>query len=272
MAGWAKRGFDAADKEGKRQDEAKKRGGIYELFMKDGESHVGRFLNTEPLLYNIHRVKRMKNIGGSRREMTEKVTCSGKGCQYCKDGDRAQYVGAWLFLDYESAVWDKEKKREKKDKNGETMVETKLRLWVRGIKCIRQIKKKASRCDGDLSQYTVEIERTGADTDTTYGYEVLDKEKLTKEDKKYLDEKQIPYTDEDALLDFLEQMVQPRDEDEDEEEEAEKKPKKKSTYRSGEDDDDPETDDDDLPTPKKKVAAKAKPVAKKAPRYEDEDD
>lgn len=265
MSTWAKRGFKAAEAEAKRQAARKSIEGIYELWMRDGDEVIVRFLHTEPLTFNVHRiVARRKG-----KEFLDRITCPGKGCRYCKDGDRPQYVGAWLVLNYTHPAWDKEKKKVKKV-NGEIVYETRVQLWIRGITDINLIKKRVDRCDGEFPMYTVAISRVGSAKATTYDYEVQSKEKLSKDDKKLLEEKGVPFGDDDAVLDFLEKLVAPEDVEDDEDYEDSNK---KSFYRPEDDDEDDDEDDEAEKPLKKSTKKQKKPPAKKAvPRYDDEDD
>ena len=102
---WAKRGFSAAKEEAKRIDERKSKGGIYDLYIPDGEVRTIRFLHTEPLTFRCHRVEKKITRRGKKKAIWARSVCPGKkNCDLCQEGQNSQFVGAWLVVDFTSSV------------------------------------------------------------------------------------------------------------------------------------------------------------------------
>lgn len=156
-----KRGYEAARDEKKRQDEIRESMGkrLFNFFLteEDDEADI-RFLTSEPITFNEHTIKRKKN----GKEFYDTVLCTDKKCEYCEEGDRPSFKGAFLVWDYRSF--------ETKDSNGKTRkVSGSLKLYKAGTRIISQLDRLSSRYGLTDKKFTVS--RTGSGTSTQYMFE-----------------------------------------------------------------------------------------------------
>lgn len=169
MAIFAKRGFNAVDKEIERQEQAKKESSnkIFRFFLLDNKDSAEiSFLTEEPINYYEHSVKGYKN----GKETYDNVPCIGADCPHCANGLRASFKSAWLIVDHRERTYtDKEGKQQ--------TVKDSVRLYVVGTKTAGMIQRKAQRYG--LTNWRYLIERVGSGTSTTYIIENEDKVTLT---------------------------------------------------------------------------------------------
>lgn len=171
------RGYDASRAEKERQDKARENMGkrLWRFFLKDDNEEASvHFLTEEPVNFYEHNIK----VGDNK---FEQYTCTGEGCPYCSDGDRATYKGAYIIVDH--------REYEYKDKDGKKQTGCdQVRLFVQGMKVVSQLDRISTRYG--LSNRDVNIVRLGKGTQTTYTIEYGDKCSYTeKEIRNLLPEK-----------------------------------------------------------------------------------
>lgn len=251
--GLFKRGYKASREEKQKQDRAREEATkkLWRFFLKDdGDEADLHFLTEEPVNFYEHSVKR-----GDRYDS---VTCSGKNCPFCADGNKPTYKGAYLVIDRRDFEYT--------DKNGKKQTgRNQLRLFVFGMKVISQLDRISERYG--LSNREVTIIRLGKGTQTNYTIERGDECKLTKKEiEQVLPEKLRESYDGtvDSLYDILEEQLTMNtpdyDEDEDEDDEEESEGRNRLVNL---DEDDESEEDDDLPFDDPKPAKKRKSMFKK---------
>lgn len=196
-----KRGYEAARDEKKRQDEIRESMGkrLFNFFLTEDDDEADiRFLTSEPVNFNEHTIKRKRN----GREFYDTVLCTDSKCEYCEDGDRPSFKGAFLVWDYRTF--------EAKDSNGKTKkVKGSLKLYKAGTRIISQLDRLSSRYGLTDRVYTVS--RTGSGTSTQYMFERGDElDELTEDEiTAMLPEKLQELYDgtEQSLYDIIEEQL-----------------------------------------------------------------
>lgn len=168
--GMFKRGYEAARDEVKRQEENREKMGkrLWRFFLsKDNDEAAVRFLTEEPINFNEHTIKVVRN----GKESYDNHVCIGDDCPYCADGDRPSFKGAFLIYD--------RRPYEYTDKNGKKQrSEGQLRLYVAGTRVLSQLDRLSSRYGLTTRDYF--ITRSGSGTSTTYMFDRCDESgKLT---------------------------------------------------------------------------------------------
>lgn len=235
------RGYEASRAEKERQDKARENAGkqLWRFFLKeDGDEADLRFLTEEPVNFYEHNLKK-----GDRYEQ---YCCTGDGCQFCEDGDRPTYKGAYLVVDRREYEYTDNNGKKQKGKN-------QIRLFVQGMKVISQLDRISEKYG--LSNRDVTIIRLGKGTQTTYTVERGDEEKLTKKEiEQLLPEKLREMYDGtmDSLMNIVEEQLlmltkdyTPEDDDDDVEE----------TTNRGRLINVDEDDDDEEEAPKRKLSS-----------------
>lgn len=162
------RGYEASRAEKERQDKARENAGkqLWRFFLRDdGDEADLRFLTEEPVNFYEHNLKK-----GDRYEQ---YCCTGDDCQFCEDGDRPTYKGAYLVVDRREYEYTDSNGKKQKGKD-------QVRLFVQGMKVISQLDRVSDKYG--LSNRDVTIIRLGKGTQTTYTIERGDEEKLTKKE------------------------------------------------------------------------------------------
>ena len=254
------RGCEASREEKARQDKARENAGkkLWRFFLSDdGDEADLRFLTEEPVNFYEHNIKRGEN-------KYDQYCCTGDDCQFCEDGDRPTYKGAYLVVDRREYEYTDQNGKKQKGKN-------QVRLFVQGMKVISQLDRISEKYG--LSNRDVCIVRLGKGTQTTYTVERGEEEKLTKKEiEQLLPEKLREMYDGtvDSLMAIVEEQLlmctkdyTPEDEDEDEDDEDDTMRGRLITDEDEEDEDDGEEDE----APKRKLSAsggKKKSMFKKA--------
>lgn len=191
------RGYGASRAEKERQDKARENMGrkLYRFFLSDdGDEADVRFLTEEPVNFYEHNLKRGDN-------KYEQFTCTGDDCEFCDDGERPTYKGAYLIVDRREYEYTDKDGKKKKGKN-------QVRLFVQGMKVVSQLDRISEKYG--LSNRDVTIVRLGKGTQTTYTIERGDEEKLTeKEIRQLLPEKLRDSYDgtADSLMSIVEEQL-----------------------------------------------------------------
>lgn len=272
--GKASRGFKAAEKEQKKRTEAReaRMGKLFRFFLKDGDEDVPvRFLTEEPILLDEHMIKNGNSY--------DHYPCTqDDDCEWCADGNKASYKGAWLIADgreFERAVYKDGKKTDKKQ-----MVRDQLRLYVRGQTDVAKMNAKSRKFG--LTSRPWFISKTGSNQSTSYELERGDSkdpltvsqikkliEQLPKEYQEMFDPKNV----QDSLMDIVEAQLfglesedtGRADEDDDEDDVEEEDEDLDSGVQSLDDDDDDEEEEEKPKSRIKKPGAKtpSKPTSGK---------
>lgn len=214
------KGYEVSRREKEKQDQARENIGkrLFRFFLaKDGDEADLIFLTEEPINFHEHTVKSSRN----GKEVYETYTCSGDDCEFCNDGDRPSYKGAFLVYDTRSY--------ETTDKNGKKKtVKGSVKLFVYGTKIVSQLDRLSSKYG--LSNRVITMIRLGSGTSTTYTFERGDKKSLTEaEIKNMLPEKLRDEYDgsEDSLYEIVKEQLKigiknysADDEDEDDEDDS----------------------------------------------------
>lgn len=162
------RGYSASRAEKARQDKARENAGkkLWRFFLADdGDEADLRFLTEEPVNFYEHNLKR-----GDRYEQ---FCCTGDDCEFCNDGDRPTYKGAYLVVD--------RREYEYTDKNGKKQTgKNQVRLFVQGMKVVSQLDRISEKYG--LTNRDVTIIRLGKGTQTTYTIERGEEDKLSKKE------------------------------------------------------------------------------------------
>ena len=220
-----KKGFKAVKEEGARREKAReqRQGKLWRLFFPkdcDEEYEIPfRFFTDEPICFYEHR--------GFVQGKVTNTTCTGEGCKDCADGDKPQFVGAFLGID--RSEFEVDERDSKGNKTGKkTTVTDRAKLLVRGqtdLAVLHRLKTKQGLLDRDWA-----IFKTGADTTTKWNFERGELDEWTeKEMRALLPEK---YRDMD-LYDIIIDQISPADEEEVEKEEVEEDAPKRGTRSSG---------------------------------------
>lgn len=252
-----KRGYEAAREEKKRQEEVRENMGkrLFRFFLSgDGAEATVRFLTEEPVNFNEHTIKTVKN--GSDRYETYVCTGDDK-CPYCESGDRASFKGAYLVWDYTPYETTDDKGKKKK-------VNGSLKLYVAGTRVLSQLDRLSSRYG--LTSRDYEISRTGTGTSTSYMIERTDEvSKLTaKQIENWLPEKLREEFDgsvdslykivEDQLKMYIPSAGASNSDDDDDDDDNEEEYRGRKNLVSYDDDDEDEEEDE---RPKKSKSLKS---------------
>lgn len=219
--GMFKRGYEAVREEKQRQDENREKAGkaLWRFFLsKDGDEAQVRFLTEEPINFEEHTVKTVRN----GKEAYDNVICTRNlscGCALCNSGDRPSFKGAYLMYDRRPSEYT-DKNGKKQTSNGQ------LRLYVQGARVLSQLDRLSARYGLTSRDYI--ITRAGSGTSTTYMFDRTDDTgKLTEaEIKNMLPEKLREEFDgtQDSLYDILQNQLEMLISGSNESEEEEDKP------------------------------------------------
>ena len=170
-----KKGYSAVREEKQRQDENREKQGkqLWRFFLsKDGEEATVRFLTEEPINFYEHTVKTARN----GKERYDSIICTQDlgECNFCDNGDRPSFKGAFLIYD--------KRPYEYTDKNGNKKTSKgQLKLYVQGARVLSQLDRLSERYGLTNRDYI--ITRSGSGTSTTYMFDRTDEVgKLTEEE------------------------------------------------------------------------------------------
>jgi hypothetical protein len=161
-----KRGSEALAEERERMERLResKKGKLFRFFPPGDEEEVTiRFLTDEPVLFREHVYDEGKTH----------VTCTGKDCENCKDGNNPQSVAGWLIWDtreYEAKVRDKQGNDTGKTKT----VEGSVKPLVRGMTDAAAIQKMNEKYGLKTREYSVC--KTGKGKQSKWTFDRSDKE------------------------------------------------------------------------------------------------
>lgn len=159
-----RKGYKAVREEAKKQEENREKAGkkLWEFYLtEDNDEATIHFLTEEPINFDEHTIK--KTVNG--KERYDSVVCSGKDCEYCADGDRPSFKGAFLVFDKRPFEFtDKDGKKKK--------AEGQLRLFKYGTRILSQLDRFSSRYGLTTRDYI--ISRTGSGTATAYTFDRTD--------------------------------------------------------------------------------------------------
>lgn len=158
-----KKGYSAVREEKQRQDENREKQGkqLWRFFLsKDGDEAEVRFLTEEPINFYEHTVKTARN----GKERYDSIICTQDlgGCDFCDNGDRPSFKGAFLIYD--------KRPYEYTDKNGKKQSSKgQLKLYVQGARVLSQLDRLSERYGLTNRDYI--ITRSGSGTSTTYMFD-----------------------------------------------------------------------------------------------------
>ena len=173
-----KRGFKAVKEEEKRREENKKKfaGKLWRIyFPSDAKSDYEipwSFLTNEPINFWQHNLKEFGKFIN--------VTCTqDDNCKHCNNGDKPQFVGAFLGIDHRP--YERDEKDSKGNKTGkkETINES-IRLLVRGTTDLAKLDRLESKYG--LLDKEWSIAKTGKDTTTTWNFDRGDELEYTEKE------------------------------------------------------------------------------------------
>ena len=168
-----KRGYDVVEEEKQRQEERRERSRskLWDFFIRDdGEEADVIFLTEEPVNFYVH--THPVNRGGKTfyEDTICMRECFGEECEYCNEGERSTFKGAYLVVD--------RREFEYKDKDGNKKIgKDQIKLYTQGTKVLSQLQRLSDRYGLTDNAYTVV--RIGKGQTTTYVFERGDKIKLT---------------------------------------------------------------------------------------------
>lgn len=164
--GLFKRGYESVREEKARQEKARENSSktLFRFFIKgDGEEAQVRFLTEDPVNFKEHTIP-----VGNRYE-NHVCTHDFGECELCNSGDRPSFKSAYLIFD----------KRGYTNKEGKE-IKGSLKLYVQGTRVTSQLERLSQRYGLTTRDYI--IERSGSGTSTTYMFDRLDEDELTKQE------------------------------------------------------------------------------------------
>lgn len=256
-----KRGYEVAREEKQRQDERREQMGkrLFRFFLKnDGDEATVRFLTEEPVNFNEHTIKTVKN----GKEVYDSVLCDQSStCPYCEEGDKPSFKGAYLVFDH-TPFEVKDDKGKKKTVNGS------LKLYVAGTRVLSQLDRLSQKYG--LTDRDYEISRSGKGTQTSYMLERTDEISAlsSKQIEKMLPEKLRESYDgtEESLYKIVEEQLEmylpngSADKDTDEEDDSSDEEYKSRKNLISDEDEEEDFDEDDEKPVRATLSKKGKSV------------
>lgn len=199
IGSWFKSGYDAVqkhDEEAKAKKEAYENGGMFTptVLFKENQSRTLRFLMEEPVTFKEHYLPNAKGarnytcMDGMEDEQGNRIECP-----FCASGNKPSFRGAYLVIDRSEDTWSKD--------GQEHTATNQIKIFKQGIstlKVLEQTNKKRK-----LTQWEIEITRTGAGTDSRYTPVPEEKAELSAEDKKKVEEYLGDKTLEDKCIELI---------------------------------------------------------------------
>ena len=198
---WFKSGYTAVeehDKEAKARQEAFANGGAFTptVLFEENQSRTLRFLMEEPVTFKEHYLPNVKGrrnftcMDGMENELGERMECP-----FCATGNKPSFRGAYLVIDRSEDTFQS---------NGQTRTaKNQIKLFKQGIstlKVLEQTNKKRR-----LTEWDIEITRTGSGTDSRYTPIPEEKFELSAEDAK----KVADYLGDKDIIDKCIELVKP---------------------------------------------------------------
>jgi len=168
---------------------------ILDFWLDDGESAVVRFLNEEPVTFRQHYIPGAKNekfytcLEGTTDEDGNRVQCP-----FCSAGNKPSFRGGFLIVDRSKDTWES---------NGEQREATnQIKLFTQGIKVMKVLKGLAEK--RDLTQWDMEITRTGTGTETQYNFIPEEEFELSEEVKEKVEDVKDGRTIKEVIIEEIE--------------------------------------------------------------------
>lgn len=201
LSKWFKTGYDEVQKYSeeldRKQAEAKsRRNFVPSLILKDGESTVIRFVTDEPVTFREHYLPNAQ--GRKFYTCLEGVEENGEvvECPFCSSGNKPSFRGAYLIIDRGTDTWV--------DKDGKQQTaQNQIKIFKQGIKVLKVLDKIRSK--RELTEWDIEISRTGSGTDTSYNFIPEESYSLTDKEKEQIQE----FKGDKTLIDVLIEEIKP---------------------------------------------------------------
>lgn len=174
---WFSKGYDAVKEYSKELEEKRANYGkniVFNLYLKDGESRVVRFITSEPIAFREHYVPNAKGKKSYTclEGLIDEKTGQRMECPFCSAGNKPSFRGAFLVIDRTEDKWES---------GGEVKTaKNQIKLFKQGIKVLKVLDKMSSK--RNIKEWDIEITRTGGGTDTQYNFIPEEKKELTKEE------------------------------------------------------------------------------------------
>ena len=201
IGSWFKNGYEAVaehDEEAKARKEAYENGGGFTptVLFQENQSRTLRFLMEEPVTYKEHY---LPNAKGARNftcmDGIEDENGNRIECPFCASGNKPSFRGAYLVIDRTEDSWTKD---------GQThTAKDQIKVFKQGIstlKVLEQTNKKRK-----LTEWEIEITRTGSGTDSRYTPIPESKVELSAEDSKKI----ADYLGDKTMVDKCIDLVKP---------------------------------------------------------------
>jgi hypothetical protein len=190
-------GFDSVKEYSKELDEKRKQAQnfVLNLILRDGESAVVRFLTQEPITFREHYIPGAKGqkfytcLEGTRDEDGNRVQCP-----FCSAGNKPSFRGAFLVVDRSEDTW--------KSNGEEHSAQNQIKIFKQGIKVMKVLDSLSEK--RDLTEWDIEISRTGSGTDTQYNFIPEEKFELSEEVEKKIEEFKGDKTFKDIIINEVE--------------------------------------------------------------------
>lgn len=197
---WFNTGYDAVQEYSKELEEKQSNSGkqpfVLSLVLKDGESRIVKFITKEPVTFREHYLPNAKGkkfytcLDGMIDEHGNRMECP-----FCSAGNKPSFRGAYLVLDRTEDKWES---------NGEVKkAKNQIKLFKQGIKVLKVLDKMSSK--RDITEWDIEITRTGSGTDTQYNFIPDDRTEMTKEEEEKIEN----FKDGKTLLDRIADEIEP---------------------------------------------------------------
>jgi len=201
LSKWFKTGYEEVQKYSeeldRKQAEARsKRSFIPNLILRDGESTVIRFLTDEPVTFREHYLPNAQ--GRKFYTCLAGVEENGEAveCPFCSAGNKPSFRGAYLVIDRGTDTWV--------DKDGKQhTAQNQIKIFKHGIKVLKVLDKIRSK--RELTEWDIEVSRTGSGTDTSYNFIPEESYSLTDQEKEQIRE----FKGDKTLLDVLIEEIKP---------------------------------------------------------------
>ncbi len=201
LSKWFKTGYDEVQKYSeeldRKQAEAKnRRNFVPNLILRDGESTAIRFVTDEPVTFREHYLPNAQ--GRKFYTCLEGVEENGEvvECPFCSSGNKPSFRGAFLIIDRGTDTWV--------DKDGKQQTaQNQIKIFKQGIKVLKVLDK--IRTKRELTEWDIEISRTGSGTDTSYNFIPEESYSLTDKEQEQIRE----FKGDKTLIDVLIEEIKP---------------------------------------------------------------
>lgn len=201
IGNWFKKGYKSVEE---RAEELKARQEAYTgvnkftptVIFKPMESKVLRFLMEEPVTFKEHY---LPNAKGTRNFTCMDGMTDENGnrieCPFCASGNKPSFRGAYLVIDRSEDIWVKD--------GQEHTVQNQIKIFKQGISTLRILEGLSKK--RKLTDWEIEITRTGIGADSRYTPIPEEKVPLSDEDKKRVSE----YLNDMTLVDKTISLIKP---------------------------------------------------------------